>query len=238
MTQERLPHPDDLQLVAYAENRLLAFERTGIEAHLADCPTCRTLVSELAEDPAQDQRSAAPALKSVGLSAPGRGIWKVLIAAAVVVMLAQLIPWGSVVEDGPSFELAVASTRDAVFDVQRSSPEGTQEFYVGVRLQAAAWVRLVGFDQSGVALEIPLDEAGTTSADYEGSTEYIFGPYPLQLDVNQRVHTVVALVSNSRLPWPSIESTDWTLDGDEESWSQRAATLDAQVQVIRVKREN
>jgi len=230
MTQESRPHPDEVQLVAFAEDRLLEFERTGVEAHLADCAPCRTLVSELAEDSTGELRSTDASPTAAGPVAPVRGVWKVLAAAALLLIMARLAPWDSDPIDGPDFELAIASTRDGAFRVERGAEEGSKDFFVGVRLQTARWVRLVGFDQSGTALEIPLDEKGSTSASFEGSSEYVFGPYPLQLDVNQRVHSVALFVSDARLPWSSIESNDWNIEEGLDAWQSKANAIGAQVQ--------
>jgi hypothetical protein len=237
MTTEHSQHPDDLQLVAYAENSLLDFEREGVEAHLADCPTCRTLVAGLALDAEEHGGQASTPLRAIRPRAQFSGVLRVLLAAALVMLLVRFIPWSSSPLVQPEFVLGVSNTRDGVFQNQRGDGDSVDEFYVGVRLEADGFVRLVGFDQTGVALEIPLDETGATSIRYDGATEYIFGPYPLQLDENQWVHTVAAFVSSEDLPWQSIESANWPLDAVEPTWRENAADLGARVQVTQLRTE-
>lgn len=206
-------HPDALQLVAFAEGRLLDLERERIERHLADCRPCRQEVAELARESqaAADEPVEAPVLDLHG-GARGQGApWGRLLAAAAVLLAVVL---GAQLLQDPGarpgdVELALAPAREELFGNARSGTE-SDELYVGLRLDRPAWLRLVALLEDGSGLEVPLDPDGRRSLRFEGGEDHSFGPYPRSLGQGRDVRAVLAITSDEELTADRLAGIDWS----------------------------
>lgn len=218
----RREHPDELMLVGWNEDRLLDFERDEVEKHLAQCRACREQVA---------------ALEPRVTASVRRFDWRPLLAAAAVVtfLVVLFLRERDAAELEPRLQVALAGTREATFSGVRGAPLNTGELYVGVRLEAPGWVRLIAVDADGGVHEVPLDPDGSSSARFAGESDHVFGPYPMELGDGAPIEAIVALSSRRRIDWSAIEESAWqgSLDGLDVVLFSQSLGANAIVQRLR-----
>ena len=114
----------------------------------------------------------------------------------------------------PGLVVAGAHDKAALFHTIRgeTAPESRGNlFYIGVRVDQPAYIRILAIDDRGGLEQLALDRAGATERRVEGGTDTIFGGYPLRDVGESGTETRIAyfLVIASSNPLDAAWLSDW-----------------------------
>lgn len=169
------------------------------EAHFDTCRLCES--RKRAFERRRDRYSSVeeqPTSGSFVWSTPRIVIGGLALATAAAVMAAVL--W--VGDEALGLRADCSTTEERLFAPVRGASDG-QEFYVGVKVSRAAWVRLLAVEKEGSWQPLDLDRGKETLRLEPGRVD-AYGPYSLPDDAN--LETIVVLAAPKPLDWVTIEN--------------------------------
>ena len=148
--------------------------------HLTDCEACSARLAAMRRALALGVggRASRGRPRSSLHHLPGPWLWRVggVALAAAGLMLLGWLWFQRAGAPGGEIEFDVASSKADLFHELRSSEQGP-EFFLGLELERAAWLRLLVLDERGGLILWPLDPDGSLTLHGEGGLRHEFGGY-------------------------------------------------------------
>jgi hypothetical protein len=126
----------------------------------------------------------APAAARVGPRRRYRLAWTGIAAVAAVILVAVLTSVYHETSSLPGLTVDGAYDKASLFRTTRAAPptpaERSDLFYVGVKVDQPAYVRIIALDNHGRLESLPLDRSGSLEQHVDADTETVFGGYEVE----------------------------------------------------------
>jgi hypothetical protein len=136
------------------------------------------------EDAASAPESGLPASAGAGPRRPNRLVAACSALAAAVIIVAVWIAAERTLVAVPQLVADGAHDRASLFRTTRGTPPAVDErgglFYVGVKVDRPAFIRIIVLDDRGGLEVLPLDRSGSVERQVDAGAATVFGGYELE----------------------------------------------------------